>query len=188
MQRCSIRSTATQKLGALSVPDLLAQLVVAIDDVTPIMLTRVLHQHQHLAKLTQFCEGFHGLHGQGRNTEHHDAGWQARGSPARGLAFCDHYFESRHEFGVNACTREIRQRRSHIGPDVPPQLGLPGVRRIERGRLPIVRAQDVGSFFTCGPITEPVSPVTLVAVQHIRHLQGQLIKLAAIGVAAQIPL
>ena len=58
-------AVARQRPGGLPVAQPGAHLVVAGHDVAPVILTRVLHQHQHLADLTQLRQGLDRLHRQG---------------------------------------------------------------------------------------------------------------------------
>ena len=87
---------------------------------------------------------------------------------------------------MHAGARGLRQRRPHIGANIAPQLGLPGVGALQCSGFAPVVAQDVLPGFAGGPIPQPVGPVVLVTVQHIGYLQGQLVKLATLGVLTQV--
>ena len=73
-----------------------------------------------------------------------------------------------------------------IGTKVAPQLGLPGVGSVQHTRLAPMVAQNCVSDLALGPVTQPVDPVALVAVQHIGHLQGQLVELAPVSVLTEV--
>ena len=95
-------AVAGYRPGGLPVAQLGAQLVVPGNDVAPVMLAGVLHQHQHLAELTQLRQRLDGLHRQGRHAKHHQPRRQAGRTLARGLAGRALRRKCDHEAGMHA--------------------------------------------------------------------------------------
>ena len=90
-----------------------------------------------------------------------------------------------HEAGVHAGARGIGQLGSHIGAQVAPQLGLPGVGVWQHAGLALVVTHHVVPGFAGRPVRQPVGPVALVGVEDIGHLQRQLV--AACGHRRRCP-
>ena len=101
------------RLDALTPSQLLAQLGMAFDQITPVILAGVVHQHQHLAQLAQRGQGFDRLVRQRGDAEHHDALRQA----GRALAAAAQLLQARHEARVHRRTRGLGQRLAHIAAD-----------------------------------------------------------------------
>ena len=144
----------------------------------PIVSTRVLHHHQHLTEAPQRRQGLDRLHRQGRNSEHHHTlGQNCR--PSRGGQTIEHL----HEPGMHRRARRLGLGQAHILLQGPPQMRLPCLVFRHRFGRPCVGPQNIAAH---RPIVQPISPVTLVAVQHIGHLLRQLVELAPIAVTGQI--
>ena len=141
---------------------------------TPIFLARVLDHHDDLTPATQGGQGLHHLHGQVRNSKHHDARRQSG------------WFQS-------ICLLNlVHELRMHIGPGMAlrGKLGGLGLQHILLQQLPqlslpnlvcrhvFARAFVLQYKLAIGPIREPIGTVALVAIKHIGHLLRQLIPLA----------
>ena len=158
--------------------NLLTQSVVAFDNIAPVILARVLYQHEDLADLPQFSERLDGLRGQRRDAENHNARRQAKGPAALGHTLFRLCFQGHDEPVMNTRTRGLGQRLADIAANISPELRLPKVLIIQRSGNATVVGQDIAPS---RPTGQPVCAITLVTIKDVGHLRRELVQLAPIG-------
>ena len=159
-----------------AVVQLTAQQLFVLDDVRPVMLAGVLHQHQDLAVAAERRQGFQRLLGQGADTEDDQSARQARRRSV--------LLQGVHEGPVNGAAAEPLFVRVHVREQGAPQMGLPQLAggEVVEAVAVLGPAQPVVAPF---PVRQPVGPVDLVGVEQIRQPLRQLVAFAAVHVVGQ---
>ncbi len=164
-----------------AVVQLTAQQLFVLDDVGPVMLTGVLHQHQDLAVAAERRQGFQRLLGQGADAENNQPARQAR---RRRVLLQSVLLKGLDEGPVDGAAAEPLFVRVHVREQGAPQMRLPqlaGGEVVEA--VPVLGpAQPVVAPF---PVRQPVGPVDLVGVEQIRQPLRQLVAFAAVHVVGQ---
>ena len=152
------------------------------DDVGPVVLTGVVHAHQHLAPARQRGEHFERLARQGRDAEDH----HPPGQPGRAQALGP-VIDPAQEGGMDRGAPVARERISavadlarDVGEQRAPQRGLPALPGVQRTAFAVGADQHVLAGFPGG---EPVGAIDLVLVEEVGEAFGELEALAQVGVA-----
>ena len=164
-----------------AVVELTAQQLFVLDDVRPVMLAGVLHQHQDLAVAAERRQGFQRLLGQGADAENDQPARQARRRP---VLLQSVLLQSVDEGPVNGAAAEPLFVRVHVREQGAPQMRLPQLAggEVVEAVAVLGAAQPVIAPF---PVRQPVGPVDLVGVEQIRQPFRQLVAFATVHVVGQ---